>query len=517
MAKNSKIYICKNIRVDKDYINVTDQDMYNVVTSSSHLVASASNYSFIRENRSLKASFNYSDALKCNYMAFQNPSYANKWFYAWIDRVNYIGENTIEIEFTIDIWSTWYSSLVKQSVFVEREHVNNDGFGVHTLPEPVKPDRYITNFTNYKHYSNFSIVVFWVPYQVTSSDLGYSLNSKYYTPAMVNRYDCSDNGIAALQSDIAGGALAAATILCINVVPNDLFDATSLTINNIGKLDVQTITYQMPAPTALNGYTPVNKKMLIYPYNYIAVSNGNSEKVYKYEKFGLALQGAGSFKIAGGVIPNGGITVYPIGYDGIVYENVPESLDLGDFPMIASNIDSFSAWLAQKSSGTAMQGIMSTLTGALAGGLKAGLPGAAAGAGVGLIGGITNYIAQEESAKAEGDRVVGSNNVTIDMVMGLMGYTFCQRCAVADDAERMDRFFSQFGYNVSEVKQPNYTGRTYWNYIKINGNAGYGELPETAREELNRILNKGTTIWHAHANIGNYFIGGTKMENPIVT
>ena len=157
-----------------------------------------------------------------------------------------------------------------------------------------------------------------------------------------------------------------------------------------------------------------------------------------------------------------------------------------------------------------------TLTGALAGGMKGGWVGAAVGAGAGLVGGITNYVAQEESARAERDSVIGTNNADLDMVNSLLGYSFSQKCCIADDAERIDRFFSQFGYNVSTVKVPNYNGRSHWNYVKINGNAGYGNMPEDARSVLNNILNKGVTIWHNEANLGNYFIGGTKMENPIV-
>lgn len=519
MAKSSNIILCSNIKNDRDYVNVTDADMLAVCRSNS--VVTLSNYSFIRRNRSLKINASYAAAIVCNYMAFQNPDYSNKWFFAWIDNVEYVGENTLEVEFTIDIWSTWFGSLTKLPVFVEREHVSDDTFGIHTLPEPVRPDKLTTNFTNYVRYSNYSIVVFWTPAQSNSTDLGYALGSRYYTCAMVNRYNCSNSGISDLQTDLStGGYLANANILGINVIPNDFFSGNVISgnIKYIGQLDLVNTTYQMPAPVNLNGYVPVNKKCLIYPYNFITVSNGSSEKIYKYEKFGLTLQGAGIFKIVAGVIPNGGATVYPMGYDGIVYENVPESLDLGDLPMIVSNTDSYAAWLAQKSSGAVMQGIMSTLTGALAGmKMTGGTPvGAAAGAGAGLIGGLSNYLIQEESARAEKDHVVGTNNVTIDMVNGVLGYTFCQRCALADDAERIDRFFSQFGYNVSTVKTPNYTGRTYWNYVKIKGSAGYGNMPESARITLNEILNRGTTIWHAHSYMGDYFTGGAKMQNPAV-
>lgn len=518
---NSQIILCKGVKMDRSYTSVCDMslsDMLTMVNSSGIYLDSRSHYSFIRQTEVINADFNYSDAVVANYIAFQNPDYSNKWFFAWIDDVEYKGEKNVNIKFTVDQWSTWFNDLQKLPCLVEREHVDDDTFGRHNLPEPVGTDKMIVNFTNYKHYNNFKIVVFWMEAQVTSEAVGYALNGLFNTPANAFQYDNGVIGISDLLSDLApGGEIANGNILSVHMVPVDFIpeqfrNGKYLPVQNETVADVVT----MPAPTNLNGYVPINKKVLTYPYNFITVSNGNLEKIFKYEKFGYVSEGAGSFKIVGGVIPNGGATVYPMAYDGVVYENVPESMDLGDFPMMPIATDTYAAWLAQKSSGTIARGILSTLTGAIAGGMKGSWPGAIAGGAAGLISGITGYVSESEAARSENDRVTGTNNTTIDMVQGLMGYTFCQKCMVADDAKRVDNFFSQFGYNVSTVKIPNYTGRQYWNYVKINGNAGYGPLPEQARETINAVLNKGVTIWHSHSYMGNYLIGGSKMENPIV-
>lgn len=518
------LQLCKNIKMDRAYNNVCDDNMVNVVGST--YVKQFTRYSYIRQTQSIKVetdtAFPMESIIECNYLSFINAQHENKRYYGWIDRIEYVNEKTVEIFFTLDYWSTYYPDLIKLPVFVEREHVNDDSFGANSAPEPIKPDKLISNTTVKEYYDDYSIVMFYVPAQISAADLAYSLNDRYYTYAMCHRYDCSQQGIAALQSHLArttGQPNANVTILGLNVIPNDFFLAAQLSAvdQQISVNSVITKMIQLTAPADLNAYVPVNKKCFCYPYNFLSVSNGNVEKIYRYEKFNLNLQGAGQLKITAGVIPNGGATLYPMNYDNIPQENTAESLDLGDLPMIVAAIDSYAAWQAQKSSGAVMQGIMSTLTGALAGGVKGGLAGAALGAGAGLVGGITNYVTQEEAARAEQDRAVGTNNVTLDMLNGLLGYTICQRCAVRDDAIRIDRFFSQFGYNVSEVKQPNYTGRQYWNYVKINGSAGYGPMPEDARDKLNEILNKGTTIWHSHANLGNYFIGGTRMQNPIVS
>ena len=134
----SKIRLCKGINLDRDYVNVlnyTENQMVALCESQDHLVASANDYSFIRNKGSISTNFKYDDALQSNYIAFQNKDYSNKWFFAWIDEVIYNGEENTEIKYTIDSWSTWFDYWTAKTCFVSREHVNNDTIGSNTIPE----------------------------------------------------------------------------------------------------------------------------------------------------------------------------------------------------------------------------------------------------------------------------------------------------------------------------------------------------------------------------------------------
>ena len=135
--QNSQIMICKNIRLEKSYkdvLNYTEQQM--ITLCQQNAVASANNYSFIRGERGyIKTSFSYNDALKCNYMAFQNTDYSNKWFFAFIDDVIYDNDGTARIRYTVDEFSTWFDYWEAEPCFVEREHVSDDTVGLHTIPE----------------------------------------------------------------------------------------------------------------------------------------------------------------------------------------------------------------------------------------------------------------------------------------------------------------------------------------------------------------------------------------------
>lgn len=135
---NSRIILAKGIEIDRDYRNVlnySEIDMLALLNSSEHYVNSANNYSFLRPTGTIFAGFSYSECLEANYIAFQNPDYSNKWFFAWIDEVIYKGDRNTEITFTIDSWSTWFNRLSIKPCFVVREHTNDDAIGKNTIPE----------------------------------------------------------------------------------------------------------------------------------------------------------------------------------------------------------------------------------------------------------------------------------------------------------------------------------------------------------------------------------------------
>lgn len=140
---NSKILLVKNIKIDREYTNVLSySEIQMLELCQANLVAQADNYSFLRTSGSIMVAFTYSQCLQANYIAFQNPDYSNKWFFAWIDDVIYKGNENTEITFTIDAWSTWFSKLQVTQSFVVREHVIQDIAGKYTQPENLEVGEY---------------------------------------------------------------------------------------------------------------------------------------------------------------------------------------------------------------------------------------------------------------------------------------------------------------------------------------------------------------------------------------
>ena len=146
MNLNSQIILCKGIKIDRNYKNTLSYNTQNMLSlCEANKIAKRTNYSFIRANNSILVDFRYQDCLLANYIAFQNPDYSNKWFFAWIDDVNYKNDSTTELKFTVDAWSTWWSDWIAKQCFVLREHVNSDAIGEHTVPENLETGEFTLN------------------------------------------------------------------------------------------------------------------------------------------------------------------------------------------------------------------------------------------------------------------------------------------------------------------------------------------------------------------------------------
>lgn len=90
--------------------------------------------------------------LEYNYVMYLNENYTNKWFYAFIENMEYETDYNTAIKIATDVFQTWQFDLTFKKSFVEREHVNvsDDVVGRHTVPENLETGEYICN----EHYKD---------------------------------------------------------------------------------------------------------------------------------------------------------------------------------------------------------------------------------------------------------------------------------------------------------------------------------------------------------------------------
>ena len=104
---------------------------------------SFTDFTYVRDSQTIVVDKPYDQVYTCNYLMYKNTGFNNKYFYAFITKMEYVSENSTRIYFEIDSMQTWYFQLTFNNVFVEREHVSNDTIGLHTVPEGLETGEYI--------------------------------------------------------------------------------------------------------------------------------------------------------------------------------------------------------------------------------------------------------------------------------------------------------------------------------------------------------------------------------------
>lgn len=294
MARNGRILICKNIKLDKSYRNVLNYSESQMLElCSQNVVAQADDYSFIREKGTIKVNFSYSQCLQSNYVAFENPDYSGKWFFAFIDKVNFISTGTTEIVYSIDIWSTWFSYWVQKPCFVVREHVADDTIGLHTVPENIDVGEVVQeSIDEFSSLADGYYICIMCTYDLI-------VNRDATEPIYVNNILFSsipyffEVGLSGetidiqhfIEAVIEGSTFEA--IKNIFIVPKALIDSIGIT-NYTDTIGGATFNYYkftndsyineeypfvFEKTTSFSDYTPKNNKCFVYPYNYLYITN----------------------------------------------------------------------------------------------------------------------------------------------------------------------------------------------------------------------------------------------------
>lgn len=507
--QNSEIILVKNIKLDKNYVNVlsySEEQMLNLCRKNA--IATALDYSFIRQNKnSIFTNFSYEQCLQANYIAFQNKDYSNKWFFAFIDDVIYVGDNNTEIVFTIDSWSTWFDYWQKQPCYIIREHVNNDSIGLHTVPEPVDTGEYVVNNIEDVHEMNDLVVILQVS-QFINGEVPLATNfGGVWQAGGAYVFENINDMVSVLQ---AFGEGRNESIIQAYLVPKYFVNMPANEMQYPGQNAPYNLSKEIAMPTNLDGYVPKNNKLFTFPYCFLNVSNNNgSSNTYPFEFF----KSGAKFNIKGVPVCGGSLKLVPYEFrTGGENYNEEEGLIAGKYPTLSWSEDSYTNWLTQNAVNLGL-GLTSNLL-SIATGIATLNPVAGVGGLVTGSMGIASQMGQIYQHSLNPNTAKGNTNGgDINVSSGCNNFYFYTQTIRREYAEIIDNFFTRFGYKINKIETPNIIGRKSWNYLEIgqNENIGYGSVPSSFMEQINNACRSGVTIWHSHENLGNF-----NLDNSIV-
>lgn len=471
----------------------------------------------------------------CNYIMFQNTAYDNKWFYAFILGVEYINDKCAEIKYQIDVMQTWYFDYEMKYSFVEREHSRTDIIGENLVPENLETGEIIIREDGmFDGFDSMSIII------STTFDENYQdkLGANYggmFSGTILHKFNSINDAIEFID----GATGKSDGIFSMFMMPNAFVNDTSLhTLANF-------ITVDMEKPyTDIDGYKPRNKKLFVYPYNYLYVSSQQGESgELKYEFFDdTYLLQKNNFRIGlqGDFSATPSIMLTPCYYKGVKKssknENAysfDENLFINNMPQLSFATDTYKAWYAQHENSMLLHTVIGSISALYAGlggvvgsygdseyamnnsiyqnGGASGSAGAIIRAGstfnniMGVIGGV-------EGAKADvknhANKLHGTTSNNLLTAIKRFGFYWAKKTITFDFAKRIDHFFDMFGYAVNDVKKPEITGaifpRKYWCYTKTRGCEVIGEMPTDDLKTIISIYDKGITFWKNGENVGDY-------------
>lgn len=492
--------------------------------------------SYQRKEERIRFDKSFDELIGYNYCMYQNEDYSNKWFYAFINRIEYVDDSCSYVYITTDVYQTWMFDYTMKSSYIEREHVSDDTIGIHTIDEGLETGDYVSNGL-----SLVSDVDGNYPYPIVfaCSDLPDQLKNYFVesgtTKNSINRIFTGlylvgvSNSIEAryfIEGMNADNKLDA--IVNIFMIPKIITeDSTTETVSfntnykgiiisvylfkNYYQSYMRAHLFPITTPTSLNGYVPTNNKLLVYPYSMFTLSNRTgSVQEYKFEDFGgydLEQQyhnGEFTEELA---LTGGGVTgfIYPMYYKNISV-NREYAMEKGKLPTCPWTGDAYINWLSANAINLGMAGISQGIMGAVA--IGRGLSGDIAGGvetGAGVIGSILNTQLQKAEAKRIPDTIrgqVGSGDINFSTASS--GYSLNKLTLKPEYLRQIDSFFTMFGYKVNELKVPNLWSRRNWNYIKtVNVNL-IGDIPQDDMQTLKDMFNKGVTLWHNPSTFLDY-------------
>lgn len=507
VTPQSTITICK-CKLENDYKNTLNFSNLAAQTSYFNSLTQInignSDYTYVRKDNKITIEKPYDDVIGYNYLFYTNTGFTNKRYYCFITHIEYVNENTTNLYIETDVIQTWMFNVTYNPCYVEREHVSDDTLGKHTVPENLELGDYIVNAHLSDDYNNKTTLVYGTNYGADTMARTYG-----------NDYNGVSSGVTYYHRDQMGGGqlgsisydldrLAQAghvdEVHSMFVVPQWILGTSAQVSGEVsGSDDPATFDLGISRLSSLNGYTPKNKKLLTYPYCYILVTNGSGNSaVFHQELWKLNNQNDMVLRVYGVLCPGCSIRAYPVEYNGDGL-GIDYGITLGKFPQINWATDQYTNWLTQNSVNIGIGAASSALS--LGVGVATGNPVAVAG-GLTAIAQSLNQVHQAEFIPSQ---IKGSANAgDVNFTIGANSFHSYRMSIRQEYAKIIDGFFNMFGYKVNELKVPQFTSRTYWNYVKTIDANIEGDLPQEDLEKFRNIFNNGITFWHDPTKMYDY-------------
>lgn len=342
----------------------------------------------------------YGSLYGCSYLLFNNESFLNKNFYAFITDIRYVNNATCDVYYRIDNLQTWMFDIDILPSYVERTHDDGSGIGI-DVDEGLSPGDMELQGTSLIDVENFgsadplgtgSVSRFAVLIQ-TTLDLEKADSDGFPANAVLNDYRLSaiftrdgnmidsigvfmvpiyDSGTqqidmlsflrtynwiytngfgdAVIQMWVYPSPLLTYTSRYTHSLTQSVFTVTGVKTDSvIVDISLASIPVDQGGNKLVSGLNVKNSKLLRYPFTQLLVTNNNGSAVtYRCEDFGSP--SSPTARVLGTSTPEAKIRIVPINYGENTVSTVMDTnlaLDTAPAPPVSYVNDPYTVWLAQ--------------------------------------------------------------------------------------------------------------------------------------------------------------------------
>ena len=563
---NSDVVLCRGVPIESDYRHTLYFD--SIAAQNNYFFSKAfkqfHNVSYQRERRNvITLEIPATQVYACNYLMFKNTSYGEKWFFAFVNSVEYVNDNVTDIYYELDVMQTWMFEYTLSQCMVEREHSVTDKIFENTKPENIGYGELMCGvsqnlLSSHGLLGEYACVITSKPY--SSGDVPIKLYSQF-CPVYGYIGRSEDMNVIVQEFVRTGWQDAVLSVTVGNKLMAQGADETHFDMpKQVPKEDFKFVCYGVTSgihegeeqfkDRLPNGYKPRNKKLFSYPYNQLWISNNQGTvNEYRYEDFKLDKDGFFHMEVAASGISSPECVLYPLDYRGVA-KYYDHALVLTGYPTVPWIGDTYKAYMAMNRNQIenavftqGANGLMNTISAFLGGAMtvnnaadmlqaakadasnagqtvskttKTGLRQQAMGGIFSAIGtagtSVVDYMTTVWQVEAKLKDVsnippnVGglSGAGSVTNALSRFDYSTYYMCVKPEYAEIVDKFFDMFGYNTCTVKVPNTHSRPHWNYVKTIGCEIQGFLPQEAANIIKAVYDHGVTFWKNGDEVGNY-------------
>lgn len=563
---NSTIEVFTGVKLDKSYqqtIYFANEGAQNTFFSNnsnirSGLLMTLIDSQFVRHTaNTIRVAKNVNTLLTANYMRFFNPEYSNgdsarpsgKWFYCFVDSVEYVNEETTLVSYTVDVMQTWFVGATPYG-YIERQHINSNDIWDSVVTEPFnfQPTIVISQMEDINFPLGYCMIVGSVP-EYVGGEQGYVT-----TPANPQLVNNSVAGVALfcynrqqvindfLGSDFTRDFLDITSrngnVIGIITMPEDLVSeerhsyqsgeggATYKGYKMVTNAVISKITPTTTFPSAFGEYTPINKKLYTSQFIQCVVNNNRgNELTLQPELFNSLKDNLPNISFTAVITPSlsPSITLKPYEYGGVgVSIGAEECFRIGidNYPTGIYTVDSYLSWRNQNRSSidaAYQKSALTLLSSSYAGTSNKSLQPIVGGA-ISAYSSILSIDAKISDMQCAPDRTSGNSSDTggynfatytaEETTPKNSGFRYYCRGIREEEAQIVDNFLSRYGYAYNREGTPlmfSAQKRMFY-YIKMGVSYVNGNIPNDPLSKIYEIFNNGITFWNKenYGDMGEY-------------